>query len=249
MALVLSALLAGLLAGRGLRPRRCRHLASADVQFVAMVVGGLAASIVADLFRGTPALLLGFGGRAALLAAALGNLHLAGTGVLAIGLAANVLPMALNRGVSVRPGALVAAGVVSAEDVADVSLHGPRHLEGDEDLLPVLGDALPIEPLGVVVSFGDLIVTVGLADVVANASRRRRRMSASAEVLWEVEVGGDIDLTAQRGAHAEETSGFGDLVHAQDGSAEFDTLADGGERAGRPLGRWRPGQGADEVFA
>ena len=109
-----------------------------------------------------------------LLAWCLANVQLVGMAVVAVGLALNALVIVANGAMPVRPEALAKADV-------DADLGGTRRLQEPGDVLTFLGDVLPVRPLRVVLSFGDLIVAVGTADVVANLMRRRRaRLPAAA---------------------------------------------------------------------
>ncbi|MEO0491844.1 MAG: DUF5317 family protein [Actinomycetota bacterium] len=103
------------------------------------------------------------------------NLRLVGMAVVSIGIIANLVPIALNGATPVRPDALVEAGMIDAADVDRVMLTGPRELTDADTLLSFLGDTIPLAVAGQVVSFGDLIILVGLADVLANLMTRRRR--------------------------------------------------------------------------
>jgi hypothetical protein len=105
------------------------------------------------------------------------NLHLIGMGVMTIGLALNLFAIIVNGGMPVSPRALVAAKVVAADEVAQIELRGPRHLERASDATRVLGDIIPMR--GQVVSFGDLIIAVATADVIAHLVRRQRRRQPS----------------------------------------------------------------------
>lgn len=173
MLLVVGAVAVGLVVGRLRPPWRVRHLAPPAMRGVPSILAAIAAIALADQLDGGVALALALGGRAALVVAALANLHVTGAGVLAIGTMFTASPMALNGSMPVRPGALVAAGVVPPSHVHRIDLDGPRHLERDDDVLPWLGDALPIRPLNRVASFGDLITCAGVGAIVANAVRRR----------------------------------------------------------------------------
>jgi hypothetical protein len=55
-----------------------------------------------------------------------------------------------------------------------VALH---HEQRSSDKLLILGDVVPISPIGEVVTFGDLILAVGLIDVIVHLMRpiKRRR--------------------------------------------------------------------------
>lgn len=178
MALVVVAVVIGAVAGRALRPLRYRHLGRPRLRWLPVLAAGVLASVAADRLDGSTAVAVAIAGQAALVAGAAANLHLVGAGILAIGLALNLVSMAVDGGVPVRRGAVVAAGLLEPAELEGATVDGPRHFERDDDRLPALGDALPIEALGTVVSFGDLIVVVGIADTVAHAARRRRRARA-----------------------------------------------------------------------
>lgn len=177
MYLVAIAVVVGALAGRLVlrRPLRHRHLGPVRAHWVPVLVLGIALAVAADRLDDGPTVAVAVAGHALLVVGALANLHLVGTGVIAVGLALNLTSMVVDGGIPVRRGALVHAGVVDADDVAGATLRGPRHLERDDDMVPVLGDVLPLAAAGTVVSFGDLIVLVGITDVTAHAVRRRRR--------------------------------------------------------------------------
>ena len=113
----------------------------------------------------------------ALLAFALANLHLVGMTVVAIGVLANVVPIVLNDGMPVRASALVDAGLARADNVQRVEIRGVQRLEEPDDRFVGLSDIVPVRATRQVMSFGDLIILVGLADVAANLTRRRVRVT------------------------------------------------------------------------
>ena len=104
-------------------------------------------------------LIIGFG---------LSNLLLTGMGVITVGIAMNAFVIALNQGMPYRvPGGVAAETTVK---------HRP---EKPDDVLPQLGDYIPIgSPVDASVSFGDLVIAVGLVDLCFRASRRPRRSRA-----------------------------------------------------------------------
>jgi hypothetical protein len=101
---------------------------------------------------------------AALLVVGVRNLHLVGMGLVVAGIALNASVIVANHGMPVRPSAAEAAGV---DRVA-----AGHHFERPSDRLVALGDVLPARPLGEVLSVGDLILAVGLADLVVRMTRR-----------------------------------------------------------------------------
>lgn len=101
------------------------------------------------------------------------NLAVGGMAVVGVGIAANLAALVANRATPVRAGALVEARIVDPADVDRAVLGGPREIADSGTVLEILGDVIPVPGLGLVVSFGDLIVLVGLAAVVCNLMRRR----------------------------------------------------------------------------
>lgn len=126
---------------------------------------------------GSYALLLGFG---------LANMRIVGVPVVLVGLLCNVAVITANGGMPVRAEAILA--VDRSADLGDLDFGAKRHLEEPGDRLTFLGDVVPVRPLGQVLSFGDLILAVGIADVVFRLLRpaapvRRRRRPTAAEIL------------------------------------------------------------------
>lgn len=98
-----------------------------------------------------------------------GNLLLRGMVIVLIGVACNALVITVNQGMPVE----------DLEDRAGESWIEPtiKHHPADDDTrLLFLGDIIVVpEPFDVVISFGDLILAVGLCDVTYWASRKPRR--------------------------------------------------------------------------
>ncbi len=168
MALTVLALVVGGLIGlcTGGRPR---YIAQHHVQAWWLLLLGVVLQLAAarvDL--GSPgvnnaAVLAGY---VCLLMFAAMNRSLVGMGIVVVGLAANALVIGINGGMPVRPAAVAAAHVDYGR------LH---HAEGPGDRLSWLGDVIPARRLHLVLSFGDLILAVGVADVVAHLLHRRGR--------------------------------------------------------------------------
>jgi hypothetical protein len=100
------------------------------------------------------------------------NLGLRGMSVVAIGIALNAAVITLNRGMPIR----------AAE--GEVTTTVKHHPERPSDRLTPLADIIVVPPINQALSFGDLIMMVGLADVLVHRSRAtpgrtRRRTSAS----------------------------------------------------------------------
>jgi Family of unknown function (DUF5317) len=165
LAVVLGAV-AGLLArAGGRRPPRVRA--------AVLVLAGAALEVTLEVTN--VAVPGGFAALAAavLLAGVVANLRLVGAPVVAVGLAANLLVIGLNGGMPVRSDALAAAGLAGPG--------GGRHVADAGTRLGVLGAIVPVPGVPLVVTFGDLVAMVGLADVTANAVRARRRRNATGD--------------------------------------------------------------------
>jgi hypothetical protein len=138
---------------------------------------GVALQVVTELFHlpRTPDYLVVLVSYGTLAAFALRNLRLTGMGVVAVGLVLNIIPIAVNRGMPVRASAIVEARVARPDEIATLGFGGKRHLEGRSDHLKALGDILPDWVFHEVLSFGDLVMAVGIADVFVHLLRPPRR--------------------------------------------------------------------------
>ena len=110
---------------------------------------------------------------ALILAFCLANLRSPGFGVIAIGVAMNALVIGLNQGMPTIDIGNDADGNRVQKPIPVSVKHRP---ERPDDLLKFLDDRILFpEPLDAVVSFGDLVVTVGICELAYFASRPRRR--------------------------------------------------------------------------
>lgn len=98
------------------------------------------------------------------------NLRIGGMVLVVVGVGLNLLVTVLNWGMPVSSSALVSAGIISADEVDMVSLHGGRSI-ADGALLGFLGGVIPL-PWGHVISIGDLIALFGIVLVTASICRR-----------------------------------------------------------------------------
>jgi hypothetical protein len=174
----LSSILIGLYAGL-VRGGLVRNIGLARLQWWGLLVVGVAVPVLvnrADPSRGVALVVLSLG---ALIAFTLRNRALTGMSIVAIGLCANLAVVLLNDGMPVRRDALVAAGLASADEVDRVEIAGVQRLEQDGDVLLFLADVIPLPETNQVLSFGDLVILAGLADVAANLLLARRRETAS----------------------------------------------------------------------
>lgn len=185
------AVAAGLLIGllRGGRPSDVgrRALRWWPALFVGIVAQALPESVEVDRAAVMASLAASY---ASLTAFALANLRLTGMPVVLVGLLLNAVVILSNGGMPVRADAIRAAGLGDPVEVDSLDFGTKRHLEDDEDRLMVLADIIPVRPLREVLSFGDLILALGIGDVVFRLLRRPPRAGDRTKV----------DLVALEGA-------------------------------------------------
>ena len=106
------------------------------------------------------------------------NLRLRGLAVVAVGIALNGAVITVNRGMPIR-----------APEAA-VETTTKHHAERPSDRLTFLGDIILVPALRQSLSFGDLIMLVGLVDVLFHCSRNpvTRRRASSTQTGSAVEV-------------------------------------------------------------
>lgn len=172
----------GLVVG-GIKRGRLRWLAENRPRLWGLAAAAVAATAAGDAFGagGFGFEIAGISGPAVLALIGMGaglafvtsNLTVGGMAVIGLGIAANLAALVANRATPVRAGALVEARIIGPADVDRAVLAGPREIADSSTVLEILGDVIPVPGLGLVVSFGDLIVLVGLAAVICNLMRRR----------------------------------------------------------------------------
>ena len=113
-----------------------------------------------------------------LLAFCAANLRLRGLAVVAVGIGLNGAVIALNAGMPIR----------APEAVVETTTK--HHAERPSDRLTFLGDIILVPALRQSLSFGDLIMLVGLVDVLFHCSRNpaTRRRVASTQPGSSIEV-------------------------------------------------------------
>ena len=156
---------------------RPRHLPEHDFYLWPLLLGGLALQVIVEATgHSSLSVLLVVVSYLLLLAFGALNLRLAGMGVIMFGMVMNLIPIALNAGMPVRASALADAHIASTiEDAQYVELRGERHLEEDDDHLTALGDIIPIPAIRQVVSFGDLVLSVGTITLIVALLRPPRK--------------------------------------------------------------------------
>lgn len=177
MVLLVLAAAGGALVGRLRRPTG-GHGARPHLRNWTLLAAGVALLLVAALLHGDASLLAYAGGLALVTGFAGSNLGVTGVAVVGLGVVLNLAGAVLNNGVPVRPRALVQAHAATPADVARHDLRDPRHLETPSDGYPWLGAIVPVPGVHDVVTFGDLLVLVGLADVAREVARRRSPLPA-----------------------------------------------------------------------
>lgn len=108
------------------------------------------------------------------------NLRYRGMTLVMAGLLMNFTVIAVNSGMPVRASALRSLGVAEA-DIAGIDFKAKRHLEEPDDKLTFLGDIVPMPFPGYsqVLSVGDLVLTFGMAVVLAEMLQHKRRHLAT----------------------------------------------------------------------
>lgn len=147
-----------------LRGGRFRYAARNDLHWLPVLVAGLALQTLLDALAargavgdaGTVALLLV--AEAAVLGFCIRNWYRAGMLLVGLGFTLNVLVILANGGMPVGPGAIRAMG----GDPTAAVLAGKHHLMSATTALPWLGDVIPLPPIDLIVSVGDLVLVAGM---------------------------------------------------------------------------------------
>ena len=130
---------------------------------------------IGDHNQTTTLVIIGYG---LLIVFALRNLHLVGMAIIAVGLSTNLLVMLANQAMPVSGKAAVSAGIATDAALGRTDLGPGRRLEHPDDHLRALGAIVPVDALGVVITFGDLIALAGLINVGGRLVRPRVRSRA-----------------------------------------------------------------------
>lgn len=160
---------------------RLTHLGSRSLRRWPLLLGGLGAQVLSAPVGGDASFALLIVSYALLLAFAAANVVVVGMWLVALGIGLNLVVIAVNGGMPVRESALRAAGAVDPGAAVAPQPGRKQHLERPSDRLVALGDILPVRPLREVVSFGDVVMAVGVADVAAHLLRPPAGRRARAE--------------------------------------------------------------------
>ncbi|MCU1379791.1 MAG: hypothetical protein JWN29_2774 [Acidimicrobiales bacterium] len=190
MGFTLFALLLGVVLGlaTGGRPSNVgkRPLRGVGALGAAVVLQALPHLVVVSDTTGLACIL---GSYVLLVAFALANVRLVGMPVVLVGLLLNVVVIGANSGMPVRGDAILTIDRErTPAELRDIEFGAKRHLEDASDRLTFLGDVVPVPPIGQVLSFGDLILAVGLVNVVFRLFKpptpiRRRQRRSVGEVV------------------------------------------------------------------
>jgi hypothetical protein len=138
-----------------------------------LLLAGIVVQLLSDRASGDagPALLVA--SYALLLAFTLANIRLFGMALVAVGLALNLLVIAVNGAMPVRPQAVIDAGIVDdGRELSRIRLKSKHHFERPSDRLMPLADIIPVKPLREVLSVGDVLMSLGIAAVLATLLRK-----------------------------------------------------------------------------
>jgi hypothetical protein len=175
------ALITGVVIGR-LTGGRFRYLAGSHFHAWWLLLVGVGLQVTTDRVDlgafGTVGQLAGY---VALLGFAAFNWHLVGMGIIAVGVACNALAIGLNGGMPVSPSAVISARIADEASEPQLGYGLRHHRQRPHDHLVFLSDIIPIPELHEVVSFGDLILAIGVADTAAHLLRPRNRHVAGEE--------------------------------------------------------------------
>lgn len=156
------------------RGGRLRNLTRVDIRWAPLGLFGLAAITWAQTGASDAPELLLASGLVAAGVAGLRNARIVGLGVVGVGLLTTAAPLLANGTIPVDPRALAEVTATPRPEIAAEDLEPGRRLIDDDTLLAGLGEVIPVPELGLVLSFGDLLIAIGLADALHTSVRRRR---------------------------------------------------------------------------
>jgi Family of unknown function (DUF5317) len=173
--LVFAALLGFLVGGR------VSALSSLRVRWTPAALLGLAIQLIPWPGQALP-LLMVFVSYGILLAFAVANLRerVPGFALILIGILMNFTVIAVNQGMPVTPEALVASHQEETLPILTERPGAKHHLAGPDDRLMFLADVIPVPPLDLVVSLGDILAYTGVVWLIVAGMRRHRRTVADA---------------------------------------------------------------------
>lgn len=172
MAFIVVAIVGGLVIGFA-RGGRLSRLADVSLRLWPLLAAGLLLQASAALTTGTIGFVLILVSYAALMVFAAANVTIVGMPLVVIGVAMNFAVIAVNGGMPVRAEAIVAADVADWDQLDELDFGNKRHLEKPDDQLTFLADIIPVPVAREVLSFGDLVLAVAVADLLVHLLTRK----------------------------------------------------------------------------
>ena len=177
MGFTIVAVVVGLVVGLALGGRP-RHLGERPFRAWPLLAAGLVVQAISTQVGGGAGFALLLASYVLLVAFAAANAHIVGMVLIGLGLGLNALTIAVNHGMPVRTSAIVAAHIAKPGEDVGLDGRGKRHLERRSDRLMPISDIIPVRELRQVLSFGDLVLSVGVADVMVHLLKPPRRGGA-----------------------------------------------------------------------
>ncbi len=148
-------------------------ISSAQFRRPGLLVLGLTTVFVLNLIGPAFPLLWAIVGTLAFAVFGLRNLQLSGMIIMLIGLLMNTAPLLSNGAVPVSELALISVGEVDESGRAQID--GLRESTDTATAFAAFGDVIPVPVVNSVVSIGDIVMLVALADIATNLFLRARR--------------------------------------------------------------------------
>jgi hypothetical protein len=169
---------------------KLRYAARRRIHWWPLIAAGFGLEVAADRWlSGAPGYLALVAGPVCLLVWAARNAAVAGMGLVALGVAANLGVISVDRGMPVERSALVSAGIAPPRAVV-ISVSGHRHhVVRPGDHLRFLDDRIPLAVAHEVVSVGDLILAAGMAVVVVQLLWYQGRYQRVRHPRWRMRRG------------------------------------------------------------
>jgi len=147
---------------------RLANVTRRPLELVWLLALSVALQVVAESLdiHGSAGLAMVLASYVGLAAFAIANIRFVGMPVVLVGLLCNLVVITANGGMPVREDAIVAAGAATRDEIRTLEFGAKRHLEDRTDVVTFLGDIVPVPPTREVLSFGDLILAAGVADVI-----------------------------------------------------------------------------------
>ncbi|HZQ27278.1 MAG TPA: DUF5317 family protein, partial [Acidimicrobiales bacterium] len=143
MAYAIIAVLLG--AGIGLATGgRLRHLGEHRLAAWPLLAGGIFIQAASQLTSGTAGITLLLASYACLAGFAAINMKVPWMVLVAVGLGLNILTIAVNGGMPVRPSAVIDAGITDTAGLPRFTLSTKHHFERRDDRLMVISDIIPV---------------------------------------------------------------------------------------------------------